>query len=280
MYISPVSSVFILGIFLGDAHALGINCRGSSVCDRAKTKGGVDILFNFIADIQPCRVYKNGEKIACVADGNILSPNGGFCAFLQGAKRDYQGQEILPMIDSLNNRTDDHCNNCGSVPVGFPPAFGGSNDPGNGILTVNFVTDRDNPCPTGLCWAPLGYLPLGWANMSQDLFKSGEKEGWISASGRIEAYIGLFAHVENEYASIASLDMVRIVIQEFPNVANTWLVSIGQSFEPNIDKTNASENLQMSKECLSFCFAAYRSAVWKHTVHHLEHSWMCAYCFS
>jgi hypothetical protein len=95
------------------------------------------MLLDFIYNIEPCRVYQSGEHIACISDSNILTPNGGFCAFLQNTNHGFNGEDILSMIDSLASRTGDVCNNCGSVPVTFPPALGGSNDPGQGILTVN-----------------------------------------------------------------------------------------------------------------------------------------------
>jgi hypothetical protein len=146
-----VVAILAVGIFIGQSVALGINCRGSSTCGRAKTQGAVNTIAGYIAGVQPCRNYKNGEHIACINDGNVLASNGGFCAFLQGTASGAVGADINAMIQSLNNRTDDHCNNCGSVPILFPPALGGSNDPKPGILTVNFVSNTDNPCPDGLC---------------------------------------------------------------------------------------------------------------------------------
>ncbi|KAI5459614.1 killer toxin [Mariannaea sp. PMI_226] len=150
MHLSLVISAFAM--LAGEATALGINCRGSSTCGRSHTKNAIKQLASFIiGEIETCRTYSNGEHIACITDGNILAPNGGFCAFLQGTGYGASGLAIQELIATLADRTDDVCNNCGSIPYSFPADLGGSNDPGAGILTVNFVGNTDNPCPTGLC---------------------------------------------------------------------------------------------------------------------------------
>ncbi|KAK3331574.1 Kp4-domain-containing protein [Cercophora scortea] len=127
------------------ARALGINCRGSALCSDARSgSNAASRLQGYINNIQGNRVYHNGEHIACVARGSLISPNGGFCAFLQYTNRDVNGAAIKNLIAAIVGH---NCKVCGSVPIDFP----GSNDPKNGILTVNYVANTDNPCPDGLC---------------------------------------------------------------------------------------------------------------------------------
>ena len=128
------------------AAALGINCRGSALCSDARAgKNAASRLQSFInAGIQGNRVYRNGEHIACVDRTSLAAPSGGFCAFLQGTNRDVNGNNIRDLIGQIVGHG---CKVCGSVPIDFP----GSNDPKNGILTVNYVSSTDNPCPEGLC---------------------------------------------------------------------------------------------------------------------------------
>lgn len=130
---------------LHSPRALGINCRGSAICsDPRAGKDASRRLQAYIQNIQGGRVYRNGEHIACVGRGSTISPNGGFCAFLQGTTRNVNGNQIKELIGHIVGHG---CKVCGSVPIDFP----GSNDPKNGILTVNYVSNTDNPCPDGLC---------------------------------------------------------------------------------------------------------------------------------
>ncbi len=154
MYFPTVKTFLFVGTLINQTMALGINCRGSPTCTQStKTSHAVKTIAGFINDkIQPCRIYRNGEHIACITDGNILASNGGFCAFLQNTPFGASGLDIQALITSLNSRTDDECNNCGSIPITFPYSLGGVNaDVGKGQLTVNFVGNTANPCPTGLC---------------------------------------------------------------------------------------------------------------------------------
>ncbi|KAK8034253.1 hypothetical protein PG993_009248 [Apiospora rasikravindrae] len=87
----------------------GINCRGSSNCGGTLCK---------LTDILSQRYRR------------------GLCAFVQG---NFNGQITASKAgDLLQDLVNHGCNKCGSVPVDFP----GSNDDGNGILTVNYVSQR------------------------------------------------------------------------------------------------------------------------------------------
>lgn len=92
-----------------------------------------------ISTIKDNAWYDNGAQIAC---SKKYSQEGYICAFLQNTKG-YDGKRIKPLADHLNNRQDDKCNNCGSVPT--EPG----NDVSKGQLTFNFV-DEDklqDRCP-------------------------------------------------------------------------------------------------------------------------------------
>lgn len=146
-------SILVAVATINQTIAAGINCRGSNICGRAKTKDAIKQIAAFLRlpEFQECRIYKNGEHIACVSDTNALQPTGGFCLFLSNTRHGATGQEILELMDVLNNRKDDPCGSCGSIPYLFSESHGNLNDPSRGELTVNFVTNTYNPCPTGLC---------------------------------------------------------------------------------------------------------------------------------
>ncbi|KAF3917684.1 hypothetical protein AA313_de0209103 [Arthrobotrys entomopaga] len=105
--------------------ALGINCRGSPA-----SAGGCRLndIIAAATRLDPNRQYNNGDHIACC---QTIAGNG-LCAFFQGISGSKAGSSVLPLLHSLQ---DHHCQVCGSVPINFP----GSNDPKNGILTVNGV---------------------------------------------------------------------------------------------------------------------------------------------
>jgi hypothetical protein len=112
-----------------------------------------------VRDLDPNHQFGNGDHIACayttVNEGE--KSEWGECAFLQNMKEGTtlpgsKIQELLPYL------VDHGCKSCGSVPIDFP----GSNDPANGILTVNYVSNRggcENVCvprPPDLEWGNIG----------------------------------------------------------------------------------------------------------------------------
>uniref|UniRef100_A0A914QBT0 Killer toxin Kp4 domain-containing protein n=1 Tax=Panagrolaimus davidi TaxID=227884 RepID=A0A914QBT0_9BILA len=122
---------------------LGINCRGSGACT---SKDALGTLNNLIQGIQGSRQYNNGEHIACVGRGKgiigLINPNDGYCLFLQGTANGINGDRIKQLIALL---MEHGCKGCGSIPINYP-----DNNPDNGILTSNYVSNKDNPCD-GLC---------------------------------------------------------------------------------------------------------------------------------
>jgi hypothetical protein len=107
-----------------EAAALGINCRGSSIA-----YNDMKTLHDYAKDLDPNRQYSSGEKITCV-EHTI----GGTCAFFQGISGTKPGSSVAVYIqDLLDHKCFDH----GSVPITFPQ----SNNPSNGILTVNYVSN-------------------------------------------------------------------------------------------------------------------------------------------
>ncbi|KAF6783008.1 hypothetical protein CMUS01_16333 [Colletotrichum musicola] len=147
-----IALILAAAAVIDQAASLGINCRGSNLCGRASTKNAVKHITGYInGEISADRTYNNGEHIACITDGNSISTKGGFCAFLQNTKNGATGVEIEELALVLADRKDDVCGNCGSVPYTALKRLGNKNDPKDGILTFNFVSNTDNPCPTGLC---------------------------------------------------------------------------------------------------------------------------------
>ncbi|KAK5990861.1 KP4 killer toxin [Cladobotryum mycophilum] len=121
--------------FISGAAALGINCRGSFMCNASEgislqtVHDQIGVLVANNAD----RHFNTGEQIAC-SHGS----QGSICAFFQsgasGSARDAYNfaQQLL----------DHKCGACGSVPTQ------GGNDVSKGQLTVNYVTQ---PCCDGDC---------------------------------------------------------------------------------------------------------------------------------
>jgi hypothetical protein len=122
------------------AAALGINCRGSSIC----TQGSfvvADNLTTYISSIDQGRWYKNGEHIACeisvfeteaIGDTPATTDIYCFCAFLQNTRGAW-GSDILRLAHYI---PDHGCNTCGSVPYFYPS----DNNVRHGELTYNYAS--------------------------------------------------------------------------------------------------------------------------------------------
>ena len=155
---------------LTTSTALGINCRGSALCDRA-TSSSHDKIVQILRDAvwasnkDNSTSYQPGDHIICISqtdtvtieagveaeyegltgsfslssDFNIQA--GGICLFPQGAALNL-GQ-IRPLTDAI---LEHGCSTCGSVPIHYVDE--GSNDPDAGILTFNYV---ENPYCDGAC---------------------------------------------------------------------------------------------------------------------------------
>ncbi|MCJ1266693.1 hypothetical protein MMC22_006578 [Lobaria immixta] len=158
------------------ASALGINCRGSALCNRAgwansSPESIIQILRDAVwaSDKDSSTLYNSGDHIICVganqpvtidggAESNGVSgsfslsgsiPEGGICLFPQGAALTLD--QIRPLTDAVLKHG---CGNCGSVPIHFVDQ--GSNDPGAGILTFNYV---ESPYCVGNCISATGGTP-------------------------------------------------------------------------------------------------------------------------
>ncbi|KAK6834790.1 hypothetical protein PG987_009484 [Apiospora arundinis] len=126
-----LTNLFALASLATGALSLGINCRGNSNCGGTLCKL-TDILSQ-VRNLPQGNLYNPGDHIACCGDKAVAS---GLCAFVQG---NFNGQMSASRAGDLLQQLVNHgCGKCGSVPVNFP----GSNDPGNGILTVNWVSQR------------------------------------------------------------------------------------------------------------------------------------------
>lgn len=118
-------------------QALGINCRGSPMCNSfintSINSYEADTLTQWIGGIDENRWYNDGEQIACYEPSHI-------CAFLQKTKGAW-GWNIKGLAHLI---TDHGCKVCGSVPYFYPS----DNNVDDGMLTYNYVTQA---CGHGLC---------------------------------------------------------------------------------------------------------------------------------
>ena len=159
-YTRRLASLLCLSV---KAIALGINCRGSGLCDRASFLKETDAsIIQTLRDVVYATslpdntVYNSGDHIVCVSQSTkiTISPtftgqiggfsagtsiglsgsidSGGICLFPQGASLTLGS--IKPLTDAI---LDHKCSTCGSVPIHFVDK--GSNDPSAGILTFNYV---------------------------------------------------------------------------------------------------------------------------------------------
>ncbi|KAI2618186.1 hypothetical protein GGR54DRAFT_640754 [Hypoxylon sp. NC1633] len=159
-------------------RALGINCRGSGLCDLAtlENSSGTRILQTWhdvlaATDIDENTTFNSGDHIVCIGtqvsvtvgasvsaeveggaggelslETNASLGTGGVCLFPQGASVTLA--QARQLVDALGNHG---CATCGSVPVHFVDQ--GSNDPSSGILTSNYV---GNPFCGGNCISHVG----------------------------------------------------------------------------------------------------------------------------
>ena len=142
--------VTAISVLLGPTIAgpSGINNRGSGYC----AKGSMSDIYNYLMQIPDLQLYKSDEHIACTDKKSGLAIGGGTCAFLQGVSGTVSGLQVKRLITLLSQHPNTE--GCGSIPIYFPPEFGGHNVLADfGMLTVNYVQDTDNPCPPGVCGA-------------------------------------------------------------------------------------------------------------------------------
>jgi len=139
--------LLLLSLVFPTALALGINCRGSTFCQRGPSFLDPDIIFVFDAlahgttaicaspltcgPINDTDVYAPGAHILCLPQSSYYF--GGIYAFAQGnvSAAGINGMVIKQKLTELRAHG---CTICGSVPLS------GNNDPDTeGILTVNHV---------------------------------------------------------------------------------------------------------------------------------------------
>ncbi|ESK95717.1 killer kp4 [Moniliophthora roreri MCA 2997] len=126
MRFSSVVTALVIGA--ASANALGVNCRGSSLCGQAGATLGqlANVINNGINDGGQ---YGDGTQIACSMH---------LCAFFQNTGTSNSGATAKRLVQGL---IDHGCERCGSNPTD-----GGNVD--NGQLTVNYV---NNPVCQGVC---------------------------------------------------------------------------------------------------------------------------------
>lgn len=166
-------SLTALSTLLTSTSALGINCRGSGLCDRATStsKDGkiVQILRDAVygSTLDPTTTFNDGDHIICISQtetvtitaeagveyegatgtfglsGDASINAGGICLFPQHTS--LQLSDIRTLADKI---LEHGCSTCGSVPKDWQ-----SNDPTDGILTFNYV---ENPFCDGQCISSTG----------------------------------------------------------------------------------------------------------------------------
>ena len=169
---------------IGMVNGLGINCRGSSLCHLASWENKapapiMQVLRDAVWESKKDNktAYSSGQHIICVAEkqpitltgtGTYNTPEseggsgslagsfslsgglatGGICLFPQMPSGNITLGTIRPLMDKL---LEHGCGTCGSIPIHFVDQ--GSNDPGAGILTFNYVK---SPYCTGGCISSIG----------------------------------------------------------------------------------------------------------------------------
>lgn len=119
----------------------GMNCQGSSECwySGGFVQGNLSTLQGLVSGAQDDYLYNNGQRIACLDDGE----GEGICLFLQMTTGGVLGGDVKVLLQDL---IDHGCTKCGSIPTGLPA---GINDVSRGELTANYVTSTGG-C-NGLC---------------------------------------------------------------------------------------------------------------------------------
>lgn len=155
--------------------ALGINCRGSSLCSVASFENKssqriTQVLRDAVWDSKKdnSTTYSNGDHIICVSQYQSITlgasdalsiaedgatgtetgsfsltgsiRTGGVCLFPQymAAGATLSLGDIRPLVDAILVHG---CGTCGSVPIHYVDQ--GSNNPKDGILTFNYVKSPD-----------------------------------------------------------------------------------------------------------------------------------------
>lgn len=165
---SPFLIASLATLLASTVSTLGINCRGSGLCplatwDNQSPLPVMQILRDALYESKApeSTPYNNGDHVLCISNTltinlsiPIIDPtgltsglnlgswhlggrikDGGICLFPQYMKN---GPLTLGMIRKLADKLLEHgCETCGSVPIHFVDK--GSNDPGDGILTFNYV---------------------------------------------------------------------------------------------------------------------------------------------
>ena len=134
--IIPLLILISLLSLLSSVHSLGINCRGSAMCDGVKilpdSNGSTNLIkqFRYAVGLNFTRVYLPYDHIAC----SRTHPAGGICLFTEGDSLPEQGTNASVIYKALEYLVDHGCTKCGSVPLS------GDNDPNKvGWVTSNYV---------------------------------------------------------------------------------------------------------------------------------------------
>ncbi|KAG8531285.1 uncharacterized protein KY384_003997 [Bacidia gigantensis] len=188
----------LLTTLLTPATSLGVNCRGSALCDRAtlsSQSGKIVQIFRdavYAAQIPDDTHYNDGDHILCISQtesltisagveggakgvtgsfslsGSLAVGAGGICLFPQGTQSGLALSEIRTLADKV---LEHGCSTCGSVPRDWE-----QNDPKDGILTFNYV---ENPFCDGNCISDTGNSKGNPTSTGQQKLRRSAKFGLI-----------------------------------------------------------------------------------------------------
>ncbi|MCJ1305166.1 hypothetical protein MMC08_007980 [Hypocenomyce scalaris] len=145
--------LLLTALITSTSATLGINCRGSNMCQKSQNSGLdpnndlIDEFYQALANgasayvtggpIDPSAIWYYGQDVACYN-------KGGICLYLEATvSRGMVGVNGSVIIDRVGDLNNHHCWYCGSVPLS------GDNNPNEmGVLVSNYVTQTT--C-TGVC---------------------------------------------------------------------------------------------------------------------------------
>lgn len=134
LYIS-ILTIAIVGILIQPSYGLGINCRGSILCDfpPALDSGTyLQIITDQVCGLDGNTVFSPGQHMAA----SCIDSGGGFAAFTQNTDQPFYAVMACNLLHVLQ---DHGCKTCGSVPFDVS----GANDVNNGELTVRQLLTDD-----------------------------------------------------------------------------------------------------------------------------------------
>lgn len=109
--------------------ALGINCRGSTLCH--ENNGILGEAQDNLRAMDQNQIVGDGQHITCVKP-KVTTDKASLCIFYQNTGRTFK---VFETIEHVQNLIDHGCHACGSDPTNP------GNDVSRGMLTANMVAN-------------------------------------------------------------------------------------------------------------------------------------------